>query len=230
MAGPVGGEISLFAALYPGDVWLNQANHIFRRLCVVSDFEDYVYLDSIKFRLSVSEATEHPPPGFLFPASHIGLSIHPGRIVSVLRMQQASDFLHLSSVLQLLAALGTPASMKDCDNFTKQKALIHTAKMLPSIWIIRSISYPLKLRLLFAHVDGERFGVDLDSTRASYESEYLHLSAPENSDSFTQSSRNVEDDMPPPSPAFKFLMNVQLALILFLALCWTYNHVSLVLH
>ncbi|KAJ6452404.1 hypothetical protein C8R45DRAFT_640495 [Mycena sanguinolenta] len=59
-------EISLFAALYPGDVWLNQANHIFRRLRIISGFEDYVYLDSIKFRLMVSDTTVRPPLGFLF--------------------------------------------------------------------------------------------------------------------------------------------------------------------
>ncbi|KAF7340605.1 hypothetical protein MSAN_02132000 [Mycena sanguinolenta] len=81
-----------------------------------------------------------------------------------------------------------------------------------------------------ADLDGESFGVDLGSTPASYESEYLHFSGPEKSDSFIQSSRNDEDIMPAPSPAFKILANFQLALILFLALFWTYNHVSVVIH
>ncbi|KAJ7229297.1 hypothetical protein B0H12DRAFT_1147896 [Mycena haematopus] len=47
-------------------VWLTQANYIFHCLHIVSNFEDYVLLESVKFQLHISETTEHPPEGFLF--------------------------------------------------------------------------------------------------------------------------------------------------------------------
>jgi hypothetical protein len=36
---------------------------------------------------------------------------------------------------------------------------------------------------------------------------------------------SLDDDNMPVSRAFKFFMNIQLALIMFLALCWLYDHV-----
>ncbi|KAJ6462872.1 hypothetical protein C8R45DRAFT_1107946 [Mycena sanguinolenta] len=46
--------------------WLSQANHIFRHLHIMSDFEDYVFLDRIQFELDILETTGDPPEGFLF--------------------------------------------------------------------------------------------------------------------------------------------------------------------
>ncbi|KAF7377045.1 hypothetical protein MSAN_00122600 [Mycena sanguinolenta] len=46
--------------------WLSQANHIFRRLCIISDFEKYVVVDRIEFHLHVLQTTGDPPAGFLF--------------------------------------------------------------------------------------------------------------------------------------------------------------------
>ncbi|KAJ7205153.1 hypothetical protein B0H12DRAFT_458593 [Mycena haematopus] len=47
--------------------WLAQANHIFRRLGISSNFENYVLLNSITFQLTVSATTAYSPPkGYLF--------------------------------------------------------------------------------------------------------------------------------------------------------------------
>ncbi|KAJ6462910.1 hypothetical protein C8R45DRAFT_524476 [Mycena sanguinolenta] len=46
--------------------WLSQANHIFHRLNIRSNFEDYVAVNCIYFYLNVRQSTENPPPAFLF--------------------------------------------------------------------------------------------------------------------------------------------------------------------
>ncbi|KAJ6462916.1 hypothetical protein C8R45DRAFT_1080519 [Mycena sanguinolenta] len=46
--------------------WPSQANHIFHRLHIMSNFEHYVYLDGIQFELDISETTGDPRWGFLF--------------------------------------------------------------------------------------------------------------------------------------------------------------------
>ncbi|KAF7377046.1 hypothetical protein MSAN_00122700 [Mycena sanguinolenta] len=46
--------------------WLSQANHIFRRLNIMCDFQDYVCVCYIEFELKICGTTEDPPPGFLF--------------------------------------------------------------------------------------------------------------------------------------------------------------------
>ncbi|KAF7330669.1 hypothetical protein MSAN_02452200 [Mycena sanguinolenta] len=46
--------------------WLSQANHIFHRLRIMSNFKEYVCLDYISFQLRICKSVEDPPPGFLF--------------------------------------------------------------------------------------------------------------------------------------------------------------------
>ncbi|KAJ7190481.1 hypothetical protein B0H12DRAFT_1198696 [Mycena haematopus] len=46
--------------------WFSQANHIFHRLHIMSNFEDYVLLRCIRFQLHISKTTKDPPEGFLF--------------------------------------------------------------------------------------------------------------------------------------------------------------------
>ncbi|KAF7377018.1 hypothetical protein MSAN_00119800 [Mycena sanguinolenta] len=48
------------------EAWLSQANHIFRRLNITSNFEDYVLLHNIQFQLDIPETAGDPPEGFLF--------------------------------------------------------------------------------------------------------------------------------------------------------------------
>ncbi|KAF8181421.1 hypothetical protein K438DRAFT_1841074 [Mycena galopus ATCC 62051] len=46
--------------------WLSQANHVFNRLGILSNFENYVVLNEIEFRLTISQLMRDPPEGFLF--------------------------------------------------------------------------------------------------------------------------------------------------------------------
>ncbi|KAJ6555910.1 hypothetical protein B0H19DRAFT_947949, partial [Mycena capillaripes] len=48
--------------------WLSQANHIFSRLQITSNFDDYCIfkLISISFDVVISASEEEPPAGFLF--------------------------------------------------------------------------------------------------------------------------------------------------------------------
>ncbi|KAF7377070.1 hypothetical protein MSAN_00125500 [Mycena sanguinolenta] len=57
----------LSSSIYPHrDTWLIQANHIFRDLNLVSNFENYVFLNESQCQLAISESTVDTPGGFLF--------------------------------------------------------------------------------------------------------------------------------------------------------------------
>ncbi|KAJ6462841.1 hypothetical protein C8R45DRAFT_523751 [Mycena sanguinolenta] len=61
--------LSVFCGISPHTdwhTWLSQANHIFRRLRIMANFEDYVFLYHIEFQLKIFRTTEDSPPGFLF--------------------------------------------------------------------------------------------------------------------------------------------------------------------
>ncbi|KAF7377016.1 hypothetical protein MSAN_00119600 [Mycena sanguinolenta] len=59
--------ISVSTEWYPDwDIWLSQANHIFHRLNIMSNLDDYVVLYGIDFKLDISQTTGDPPDGFLF--------------------------------------------------------------------------------------------------------------------------------------------------------------------
>ncbi|KAF8176649.1 hypothetical protein K438DRAFT_1846552 [Mycena galopus ATCC 62051] len=46
--------------------WLIQANYVFSRLGITSNFEDYILMHSIDFEIFVSAGAQEPPAGFLF--------------------------------------------------------------------------------------------------------------------------------------------------------------------
>ncbi|KAJ7232307.1 hypothetical protein B0H12DRAFT_1261598 [Mycena haematopus] len=48
------------------EAWLAQANHIFTRVGITSNYEDYVLVTDIEFRLSIFGQTDELPPGYLF--------------------------------------------------------------------------------------------------------------------------------------------------------------------
>ncbi|KAJ7795772.1 hypothetical protein B0H14DRAFT_2532156 [Mycena olivaceomarginata] len=72
-------EIWFNAGHFPDVAWLSQANHVFSRLGITSNFEDYVLLPWIVVEITVSPTIPHPPEGylFLFPPEqfHIGPSL-----------------------------------------------------------------------------------------------------------------------------------------------------------
>ncbi|KAJ6552725.1 hypothetical protein B0H19DRAFT_153743 [Mycena capillaripes] len=52
--------------------WISQANHIFNRLQITSNFENYVFVKDICFKIILSATTANTPKGFLFlcPETH----------------------------------------------------------------------------------------------------------------------------------------------------------------
>ncbi|KAF8181426.1 hypothetical protein K438DRAFT_1183551 [Mycena galopus ATCC 62051] len=50
----------------PSQILYGQANHIFNRLGISSNLENYVVLERIEFRLTISQPIGDPPEGFLF--------------------------------------------------------------------------------------------------------------------------------------------------------------------
>ncbi|KAJ6569252.1 hypothetical protein B0H19DRAFT_1066012 [Mycena capillaripes] len=50
----------------PSLAWLSQANHIFSRLRITYNFDDYVLVNGISFAVEISGTSEDPPTGFLF--------------------------------------------------------------------------------------------------------------------------------------------------------------------
>ncbi|KAJ7748457.1 hypothetical protein B0H14DRAFT_443508 [Mycena olivaceomarginata] len=93
-----------------GMPWLSQANHVFSRLGITSNFEDYILLSYIFVEITVSPTIPRPPKGYLFlcppeqfhigPSTSsndqnvrpIGLCIHRGLNGLVGKMQLVSDF------------------------------------------------------------------------------------------------------------------------------------------
>ncbi|KAF7359780.1 hypothetical protein MVEN_00702900 [Mycena venus] len=48
------------------ECWLAQANHIFSRLGIMSNLEDFVLITAVRFTLKITLTIEDPPTGFLF--------------------------------------------------------------------------------------------------------------------------------------------------------------------
>ncbi|KAJ7912283.1 hypothetical protein B0H13DRAFT_1613703 [Mycena leptocephala] len=57
--------------------WLSQANHIFSRLGITSDSPDYALVQDVIFNVTISEALEHPPLGYLFVCPEKDVQIGP---------------------------------------------------------------------------------------------------------------------------------------------------------
>ncbi|KAF7364423.1 hypothetical protein MSAN_01103300 [Mycena sanguinolenta] len=50
-------------------LWLAQANYIFRQLKIVSNHEDYMLVNCVRFTLKISKTRHDPPDGYLFVCS-----------------------------------------------------------------------------------------------------------------------------------------------------------------
>ncbi|KAJ6555925.1 hypothetical protein B0H19DRAFT_1262055 [Mycena capillaripes] len=58
-------SISLYSSIH-SQSWLSQANHIFSRLQITSNFDDYALIVTIWFDIVISASKEESPAGFLF--------------------------------------------------------------------------------------------------------------------------------------------------------------------
>ncbi|KAJ7882912.1 hypothetical protein B0H13DRAFT_2538887 [Mycena leptocephala] len=70
--GDIGSIIWLHIWNSGSESWLSQANRIFSRLGITSNFEDYVVTEDILFYVTISPIVEDPPMGYLFlcPPDH----------------------------------------------------------------------------------------------------------------------------------------------------------------
>ncbi|KAJ7027136.1 hypothetical protein C8F04DRAFT_1399665, partial [Mycena alexandri] len=59
-------EIVLLVSSHHPDGWLSQANHIFNRLQITSDLENYALVESVYFVITVGNAGQDSPLGYLF--------------------------------------------------------------------------------------------------------------------------------------------------------------------
>ncbi|KAJ6452403.1 hypothetical protein C8R45DRAFT_1083360 [Mycena sanguinolenta] len=219
------------SALNPG-CWLSRANNIFRSLHIMSNFEDYVYLDRIKFRLSISETTEDPPPGFLFLCPKEDFRSGPSSCccpscVGYWSLDPSGvDRLSPEEATQLgfptfeLAAEAVGYYWDD--SVYEGLRQFHRAKGFDpySQDVARHLGLPLyqlfpQDDICFVHMDGD----DVDAAYpANYESENSHTSISHvDAESHLGNARDPVngEDMPTLSGPWKFLMTIKLVLILF---------------
>ncbi|KAJ7821413.1 hypothetical protein B0H13DRAFT_369501 [Mycena leptocephala] len=219
--------------------WLSQANHIFSRLGITSDFTDYWLVNVVFFGIIVSEAVEPCPPGYLFVCPAKDLQIGP----SSFRLPDCPAYWSLdSSGAERLspgeaAELGFPSIRPDTVIFTAHRSAdvyaalrqFHRAKGFDpdSQDVARHLGYPLyqlpsAVDALFAHVDD----ADFDSQEDNQVPVDIEVDGENNVHGSTTTSEepgppSLHDEMPI-SQTFRFFMNVQGVLLLFLALSWLY--------
>ncbi|KAF7340615.1 hypothetical protein MSAN_02133200 [Mycena sanguinolenta] len=200
--------------------WLSQANHIFRRLHIMSNFEDYVPLYAIDFTLRISGPTGDPPVAFLFLSPRVDFQTGPSSFRSPACPAywsfhpSGADPLSSEHVTQLgfppfeltASAFGTSWSASVYEGLRQ----FHQAKGFDpySQDVARHLGHQLyqlssQRDAQFAYVDSddEEFDADIDSDSNSvyaedYESEYGLTSVCEDSrlDIEAQSSHSERDN------------------------------------
>ncbi|KAJ6462928.1 hypothetical protein C8R45DRAFT_1220424 [Mycena sanguinolenta] len=211
--------ISILLYIYTDrGTWLSQANHIFHRLRTMSNFEDYVVMDRIRFYLNILQTTGEPPEGFLFlgpqedfrtgpssfccPAHPAYWSLDPS---GVDRLNQDDATLLGFPVFKFTAkAYGRSWDASVYEGLRQ----FHKAKGFDPYNqdVARHLGYPLfqvssQVDAPFPYVDSDNEDFDADSDSAhteDYESEYPPTSACDKSST------------PNPLPSFASLMNGQL--------------------
>ncbi|KAJ6522066.1 hypothetical protein B0H19DRAFT_1386735 [Mycena capillaripes] len=163
--------ISLSSFLYP-QFWLSQANHIFSRLQITSNFDDYALIEGIRFEIVISAIVEDTPSGFLFLCPTEDFRIGP----SSFRWPECPAYWSLDPLgIERLTAeeateLGFPSlrldtrlgvNSWDASVYDGLRRL-HKAKGFDpdSQDVARSLGYPLwqlfnEVHVQFAHVDEE---------------------------------------------------------------------------
>ncbi|KAF7337105.1 hypothetical protein MVEN_02148100 [Mycena venus] len=209
------------------EAWLSQANHIFSCLQISSNFQDYVVLDTITFKLAISAVETDPAEGFLFlcpmedfrtgpssfnwPDRPAYWSLDPSG-AGCLSTDDA-DRLGFPSTNLSAEIAGQSWDARVCAGLSR----FHQAKGFDpeSQDVARHLGQPLYqfstgINAPFAHLDDAE-----DDEAAVFVADVTQTASGEN--------RSVLEDtcLPEETPvslAFGFIMNVQLALILFLTL------------
>ncbi|KAF7366842.1 hypothetical protein MSAN_00942700 [Mycena sanguinolenta] len=201
------------------NTWLSQANHIFHRLQIVSNFADYVVVDFIRFDLDILQTTGKSPEGFLFlcpeedfrtgpssfccPTCHAYWSLDPSG-TNRLSLEEATQ-LGFPALKISAEALGFHWD----DRVYNGLRQFHQSKGFDpySEDVARHLGLPLSqlsserdAHWAYVDSDDEDFDADINSGCNSayvddYDSEYLSTSAYDDSDQGTnaESSRSEAD-------------------------------------
>ncbi|KAF7374123.1 hypothetical protein MSAN_00293500 [Mycena sanguinolenta] len=202
------------------DSWLSQANHIFSKLQLASNFQDYVVLTDIYFILTISATEADTPAGFLFlcPPSHFRTgkfsfkrpecpaywSLDPSG-ANRLTMKDAVTlgFPSFNLTTHIMGSSWDASVYAGLRQFHQAKGFDPDSQDLA-----RYLGHKLyQLSDLnpspFAHIDNEDSGITRD-------------------DPPTTSAQQGTDELPV-SSTLRFIMIVQLSLILFQTLCGVFK-------
>ncbi|KAJ7863402.1 hypothetical protein B0H13DRAFT_2565184 [Mycena leptocephala] len=267
--------LNLYMSTWRHEFWFSQANHIFSRLGITSNFEDHAVITSIYFHITISPVVKVPPIGYLFLCPPKNLRTSPSSFrwpeCPAYWSLDPSGVEHLS--MEDATRLGFPSISLSTNVYGKSWDAIRTLLGIsiihfgnwPVIWMLRSHmgeedQDPLGMdesddtHMLSSEDDGESTDTDdwaipLASAEeaASRAEEEMDPDPPilnkaENSQKSAKAEHTPEstktasqgtepsnlDEEIPASWTFKFFMNIQLTLILFLALCsLTYPSIGL---
>ncbi|KAJ6512516.1 hypothetical protein C8R45DRAFT_960619 [Mycena sanguinolenta] len=239
----VNGEFSVAWRLEKNDFWLSQAHHIFSTLQITSNFEDYVVLERIRFTLTVSAVEGPTSTGFLFlcPPKHFQTGetsfkwpdcpAYWSLDASGAKRLTSADAINFGfpsySISTHIRGLSWDASdYVELRHFHKGKGFDPDSQDLA-----RHLGYELyqvadQLTVPFAHIDDEdspHFSDAEDTDHDDVAAGSRHPEVPVSSPfveivDLTGIDRDAEEV--PLSRRLKFVLNVQLSLIMFLALSW----------
>ncbi|KAJ7153808.1 hypothetical protein C8R46DRAFT_1119643 [Mycena filopes] len=232
-------KLSMFMCATHWPSWLSQVNHIFRRSQIESNFGDCVLVYEVGFTFRVPIPTLDCPPGYLFlcPPKDFQVGATSFRWPDL----PAYWSLHASGAERLsvdeATRLGFPplrlttevvGRWWDAGVYTELRQF-HQAKGFEpeSQEVSQHVGNPLsgwKLSLaeesLFAHDDQD--AEVMDAKAENIESRIV--SEEEENAGVVEIQVQVDREVSLPSNGYKFLMNMKLALFLFLAMCWLYAH------
>ncbi|KAF8190660.1 hypothetical protein K438DRAFT_914088 [Mycena galopus ATCC 62051] len=192
--------------------WLSQANHIFSRLQITSNLENFVAIEGISFKITISPTAKNSRSGYLFlcPDSEF----HAG--VSSLRWPDRPAFWSLN-----------PAGV---ERISPEEALrLGFPTIVPTIEAWGRSWDPSVYAGLRQFHQGKGFDSDSQDV-ARYLGEPLFRLSSDTGPLFAHEQDNQTDifnllhDILPVSKTFKFTMNLQLALIVFLTVPSLYGY------
>ncbi|KAJ6580622.1 hypothetical protein B0H19DRAFT_1369173 [Mycena capillaripes] len=167
----------LFDIFIDGAPWMSQANHIFNRLQIMSNFENYFFAHYIRFSLVIRATTPNTPKGFLFLCPETHFRAGP----SSFTWPDCPAYWSLHS--------------SGAERLSMNEAICLGFPSVELTTVIKGGSW-----------DASVYAGLLDDSTATAEPPSL----PDELDS---------------SQTFRLVMNVQMALMIFLALSWLYNSI-----
>ncbi|KAF8173521.1 hypothetical protein K438DRAFT_1850278 [Mycena galopus ATCC 62051] len=223
------------------EYWLSQANHVFSRLGITSNFENYVVVDDIEFKIRIPRTPSGHLPGFLFlcpiqdlqtgplsfrwPACPAYWSLDPAGVES-LSMEDAARLGFPD--IQLSAEVST--NSWDARLYAGLRQFHQGKGFDPDSYdVARHLGHPIYQICPEANslcVYGENGESDFPNARN------VLVSVREMIDEHESTAEAVDteymdtpkwQEIPVPSRSFQFVMTVQLTLILFLTLLSLYN-------